>query len=254
MPYRPQINPLTVELEKINPNQQLNDVDTQFTQSANLNKIIGNASQAGANTANLFVKALQAKNQIRSGVDNSNSQIANQQNLTNNQILNNARSFNTNADKRYYDEATASYQNYDIEKRGAVNQAVSLANMYKTGNMQMQNALAQQEQFPLLNADGTPRKVNGKQVFGPAFSYDGNGNFIHNRANGFNQVGFQNQSKQDYLETKKFLNDAYNNATTPGERSAVIIASGRLLSSKNYPYEMGGKVPKMPKMQKPKFK
>jgi hypothetical protein len=158
-PQRMNIQSPLVELERYNPQAQLNSIDNSAFQAYQNNRV-SNPYGAASNNAAIFGKSLDTKQQVLGDYDNRNVGIANQQNLTNNQIEAGDLRFNTNANNQYYNQTQALNQNYDNETRFARNNVVSLYNDYESKNQELEQFLGSQRNAGKVqigtNKDGSP--------------------------------------------------------------------------------------------------
>lgn len=143
-PYRSQIKSPLLENNRVNAQGALNNVDNSIYGAMQSNRGL-NPYLAGANSASIFGKGLDSKQQVQNQYDNTNIGIDNQQNQVNNEIQRNDAMFNIGADQQYYRESVQGRTNFDNMQdftrnrfRENVNRNVE-ANQILSYNMMTQN-------------------------------------------------------------------------------------------------------------------
>lgn len=172
-PQRMNIQSPLVDLERYNPQVALNNVDNSAYQAYQSNRV-SNPYLAGANNESIFGKSLDAKQQVLGSYADRNVGVANQQNLTNNQIQRGDQQFNTQANNNYYNQTQTLNQNYANEKRFATNQTVSMFNDYMTKNQALEQFLASQRTVGKVQV-GTDKNGNPIYQSKPAFDVNTRG-------------------------------------------------------------------------------
>lgn len=133
MPMRSQINSPLVELERIVEPSYLGELASGFRANQVMNPYL-----AGVNNTQMYGQMLNADRQSTVGNINANTQIANQQNLMNNQIQRQDLQTNIGADQQYYNQVQQSKQNFDN-----LRSAIREQNRGEfTGNVQQNEQLA----------------------------------------------------------------------------------------------------------------
>lgn len=132
-PYRPQVKSQLVDSQKLNPQQALNQSNNAVSLALKASQSL-NPYLAGASSQNAIAQGMNQTASILGQYDEKNSQIANQQELANNQILNRDLEQNIAFDKEYYDATQDSYRNYRNMKDVANNSFINQANQYANQN------------------------------------------------------------------------------------------------------------------------
>lgn len=133
MPMRSKINSPLVELERMVEPSYLGELASGFRANQVMNPYL-----AGVNNAQMYGKMLDADRQSIAQNINANNQIANQQNLMNNQIQRQDLQTNIGADQQYYNQVQQSKGNFDN-----LRSAVREQNRGElTGNVQANEQLA----------------------------------------------------------------------------------------------------------------
>lgn len=140
-PKREQVDLPEVNLDTINEQPYINDINNQSFQAYRA-AANGDPRMARLNQSNIYGRSLDAISKTRGNIQNQNTQIQNQENLTNlgqrtNQVMQNAQ-----FDDRYYDQVQTTRQNYDTEKRYANNAVFSALNQYQSQADQLAWGLA----------------------------------------------------------------------------------------------------------------
>lgn len=135
-PYRPQVKSRLVDLQKLNPQQALNQSNNAVSLALKASQSL-NPYLAGASSQNAVAQGMNQTASILGQYDEKNSQISNQQELANNQILNRDLQQNIAFDKEYYDATQDSYRNYRNMKDVANNSFINQANQYANQNQSL---------------------------------------------------------------------------------------------------------------------
>ena len=224
LPMRPQISSPLVELERMNAQPVLNQIDNALYQ----------AYGAGLNNEAVYARALDSKSQAMGNVQNQNVQIANQQNLYNNQIQRQDLQQNIAYNQQYYDNVQRANQNFQDERRAARNNAMGLFNQYMTQNAALAAKLQSQRMYtkPVLDKNGNQvMDANGRPVLQESPLYDLNNNgwtpqIRHTGAGDINQVA-------DRPNTQNLFNSIFQNLTSQGVKpETAAIVAGRVAGDK----------------------
>lgn len=247
-PQRMNIQSPLLELEKYNPQAQLNSIDNSVSQAYAANRV-SNPYLANASNAAIFGKSLDAKNQIQAQADNQNVGIANQQNTANNQIQAADLRFNIGANNQYYNQTQALNQNYNDETRAARNQTVSLYNDYQSKNQELEQFLGSQRNAGKVqvgtNADGSPiyRSM-------PLYGFDNTGfrpRVYYTGAGSLDSLPGQSNKASDLQSIIQQLQGAGISANSPAGSRIIASALGKGNYASQYQTQKkGGKVFKNP--------
>lgn len=139
----------------------LNQIGQDYNQAANLNRLVS-PNLSYASNSELFGKKLDATNQAISNVNQTNSQIQNQQNQNAAQTMNNDMRANLQFNKQYYDELQTSIQNKERYKDYYDTQFMDNANDMLSKNQAFNNMLNSQRQYKTNKIIGYN---NGKPVY-----------------------------------------------------------------------------------------
>ena len=140
-PKREQVDLPEVNLDLINEQPYINDINNQSFQAYGATSS-GDPRLGRINAGNIYGRGLDAISKTRGNIQNQNTQIQNQENLTNlgqrtNQVMQNAQ-----FDDRYYDQVQTTRENFDKEKRYANNALFSTLNQYQSQADQLAWGLA----------------------------------------------------------------------------------------------------------------
>lgn len=139
-PKREQVTLPNVKLDQINSQPYVNQINNQAYESRELAAINPRtASLVGSNIRGATVDQL---SQTLGNINNQNTQIGNQQNLTNLQQKSQQVMANSQFDNTYYNQVQATNQNFDNERRFANNQFMSTLNGYQSQADQLAWGLA----------------------------------------------------------------------------------------------------------------
>lgn len=222
-PYRPQVKSQLVDLQKLNPQQALNQsnnaVSLALKASQSMNPYLG-----GASSQNAIAQGMNQSASILGQYDEKNSQIANQQELANNQILNRDLQQNIAFDKEYYDATQDSYRNYRNMKDVANNSFINQANQYASTNQALAYNIASL-------GPNAPYKYNFKT-----------GQFELTGQNPMNVVSKAFSNDPNYAPLLKKIQELSQQPVTK-ENTAMIAALSKSLASIDKFYDnkkMGG--------------
>lgn len=205
MPTRQQVSLPQVKLDQINAQPYVNQVNNQAHEAYELAAI--NPRTSALMGSNIRGTAIDQANQAIGNVANQNSQIGNQQNLTNLQQMTQQVMTNSQFNNQYYNEVQATNQNFDNERRFANNQFVSNLNNYQS----QADKLAWQ--MASVNRYGTRTVTDpktGKQYNLPTPLYETNKNGIQynadvanlNMASGANRINTPQEISNIYRQFK----------------------------------------------------
>lgn len=233
MPMRPQVDSPLIELERLDPRTQINRANSAAYQAYQANSIL-NPTLAAANNASVYGRNLEAINDIQGQYDNQNVQIANQQNMANNQIERQDMQQNTQFNYDYYNNVQRVNQNYADETRAARNQTLGLFNQYRSQNDALAASLQGQRMYTRPVTDRRGRPVldrNGNQVMqqAPLFDVDNSGWTPQVRYTGAG--GLENVPNQP--NTGDVFNSTMQSLISQGVKpETAAIVAGRLAGSK----------------------
>lgn len=235
-PQRSQVNSPLVELNKYNPSTALSSIDNSAATAYQANRL-QNPYLAGANNEAIFGQSLNAKQQVLGDYANRNTQVGNEQALTNNQIQRQDNQYNTGANAHYYDQTQALAQNYTNEKRAATNQTVSLTNNYLSQNQALEQSLASQRTYGRVQIGMNP---NGTPIYQakPLFDVDNTGfspKVYYTGAGSLNNIPYQSNRLYDlqaFGDELKRLGVDPNSAAAP--RYLAILKGQPLQQSYGY--------------------
>jgi len=205
MPTRQQVSLPQVKLDQINAQPYVNQVNNQAHEAYQLAAL--NPKTSSLMGSNIRGTVIDQANQAIGNVANQNSQIGNQQNLTNLQQMTQQVMANSQFNNQYYNEVQATNQNFDNERRFASNQFVSNLNNYQS----QADKLAWQ--MASVNRYGTRTVTDpktGKQYNLPTPLYETNKNGIQyngdvaniNMASGANRINTPQEIANIYKQFK----------------------------------------------------
>lgn len=173
-PKREQVDLPEVNLDLINEQPYINDVNNQSFQAyrAGAN---GDPRLARINASNIYGRGLDATSKVRGNIQNQNTQIQNQENLTNLQQRTNQVMANAQFDDRYYDQVQTTRENFDKERRYANNALFSTLNQYQSQADQLAWGLASVNKYGRRLV--TDRKT-GKKYYQPVPLFEAHQNGI----------------------------------------------------------------------------
>jgi hypothetical protein len=225
---------IPVELEKLNPNQSLQENSNAWLQSGRIAASMGSNPQAASFLQKAAIEGISGANKIRESYESNNIQIANSQNQYNNQGFNNVRGQNV-ANRRNYDENVDRVLGRINEER--INGLTDIKNKalgYYQDNLTFDNAMNSREQYAMLDEKGNPiTDKNGRPIMNFAYTTDLNGNIRRNRVNGWNSV--TGQSRTQDIETS-FIESMYkkigDESVSEAERNQLYKSLAFLLGKK----------------------
>jgi hypothetical protein len=256
-PMRPQVQSPLVELEKLDPRAQVNLANQAAYQAYQANSTL-NPVVAAANNASTYGRNLEAINQIQGQYDNRNVEIANQQNLMNNQIQRQDQQANIGFNQQYFDRVNTTNQNYADERRLATNQTVGLFNQYRSQNDALAAGLQSQRMYtkPVLDRRGRPvLDANGQPVMQQSPLYDVNNSgwtpqVYYTGAGGLENVPNQPNTGNLLDETTKYFLSLGNDPKTASILATKVVTSRPALQNSVPQYgarKWGGTIKKMRK-------
>jgi hypothetical protein len=130
-PKREQVDLPEVNLDTINEQPYINDINNQSFQAYQA-AASGDPRMSRLNASQIYGRGLDAASRIRGSIQNQNTQIQNQENLTNLQQRTSQVMANTQFDDRYFDQVQATRENFDRERRYANNAVLSQLNQYQS--------------------------------------------------------------------------------------------------------------------------
>lgn len=140
-PKREQVDLPEVNLDTINEQPYINDINNQSFQAYQVANA-GDPRLGRVNASNIYGRGLDAISKTRGNIQNQNTQIQNQENLTNLQQRTNQVMANAQFDDRYYDQVQTTRENFDKERRYANNAVFSQLNQYQSQADQLAWGLA----------------------------------------------------------------------------------------------------------------
>lgn len=232
---------IPVELEKLNPNQSLQENSNSWLQSSRIAASLGSNPQAASFLQKATMEGIAGGNKIREQYDSNNVQIGNSQNQYNNQGFNNVRGQNV-ANRRNYDIGVdTTLGRINEERINGITSIRDKALQYKQDNLAFDNAMNTREQYAMLDENGDPiTDKNGRPIMNFAYSTDLNGNIRRNRVNGWNSVTGQNRTLD--IENS-FIEDLYkkiNDKSTSEKEYQQAVKSLAFILGKKKTSKYGG--------------
>lgn len=195
----------SVELEKLNPNQALQENANNWLQSSRIAATMGNGPQYNAFLQKAAIEGTAGSSKIREGYESKNVEIANNQNQNNNTGFNNVRATNV-GNRRTYDTLVDTTLGRINEER--INGAALLTNKllgHLSLNKKFDNIINRKEQFNQVDKNGNILRVNGRPLKNFAYSTDVDGNITRNNVSGEDYYGGPS-SLADKNETEMMSN------------------------------------------------
>ena len=225
-PTRQQVSLPQTKLDQVSVQPYLNQINGQAHEAYELASLRPRDSSLIA--SNIRGTALDQSNQAIGNMANQNTQITNQQNLTNLQQMTNQVMTNAQLNNQYYNQVQATNQNFDNERRFANNQFVSNLNNYQSQADKLAWSLAS------VNKYGT-RKVTdpktGRTYDLPTPLYQINNNGIQYNADVANLNMASNANRintpEEIAQTFRTLINSGNMSETTAQRLVSQIIRAR---------------------------
>lgn len=141
MPMRSQVNSPLVELERADNQANFNRINNEMTSAYRANRVL-NPYVAATNNAQVYGRGLDAYNEATANSISGNIQIANQQNLMNNQIQRQDMQANIGADQQYWQQSSIGRTNFDNARDVARNKGLENYNFMRQQNQSLGYNLA----------------------------------------------------------------------------------------------------------------